>query len=95
MAENSCDTVGQCSPNRRFLGKCPRWSIWGDRRGVRMLWVLLDTYRAQEEGTTQRTPPRIEEGKVECVVEDFPMPGQATTLAWQQSSQNFVITDVE
>ncbi len=27
MAENSCDTVGQCSPNRRFLCKCPPWSI--------------------------------------------------------------------
>ena len=27
MAENSCDTVGQHSPNRRFLCKCPRWPI--------------------------------------------------------------------
>ena len=26
MAENSCDTVGQCSPNHRLLCKCPRWS---------------------------------------------------------------------
>ena len=31
----------------------------------------------------------------ECLVEDFPMDGQTTTLAWQQNSQNFVITDVE
>ena len=31
----------------------------------------------------------------ECVAADFPMPGQTTTLEWQQSQQNFVITDVE
>ena len=31
----------------------------------------------------------------ECIVEDFPMLGETVTLAWQQNSQNFVITDVE
>ncbi len=31
----------------------------------------------------------------ECVAEDFPYPGQSTRLEWQQTSQNFVITDVE
>lgn len=29
------------------------------------------------------------------MVADFPTPGQRVTLEWQQSSQNFVITDVE
>ena len=31
----------------------------------------------------------------ECVVEDFPMPGETVTLEWQQNSQNFVIIDNE
>ncbi len=31
----------------------------------------------------------------ECTVADFPMDGQTTTLAWQETSQNFVITDLE
>ena len=31
----------------------------------------------------------------ECVVEDFPSPGERVRLAWQQTSQNFVITAVE
>ena len=31
----------------------------------------------------------------ECVVEDFPVPGETVTLEWQQNSQNFVITAVE
>ena len=31
----------------------------------------------------------------ECTVEDFPTLGRTTSLAWQQSSQNFVITAVE
>ena len=30
-----------------------------------------------------------------CVVEDFPSPGERVTLMWQQSQQNFVITDVQ
>ena len=29
----------------------------------------------------------------ECVVEDFPLLGKTVTLAWQQTSQNFVITE--
>ena len=29
----------------------------------------------------------------ECVVDDFPMPGETVLLEWQQNSQNFVITD--
>ena len=31
----------------------------------------------------------------ECVVKDFPSPGETVTLEWQQNSQNFVVTDVE
>ncbi len=31
----------------------------------------------------------------ECIAEDFPLPGETTALEWQQSWQNFVITDVE
>ncbi len=31
----------------------------------------------------------------ECVVEDFPSPGERVTLEWQQNQQNFVITGVE
>ena len=31
----------------------------------------------------------------ECVVEDFPMPGETVTVEWQQNSQNFVITAIE
>ena len=33
----------------------------------------------------------VREAEGECVVEDFPMPGETVTLEWQQSSQNFVI----
>ena len=31
----------------------------------------------------------------DCVVEDFPAAGEAVQLEWQQSSQNFVITQIE
>ena len=29
-----------------------------------------------------------------CMAEDFPMMGESTTLEWEQSTQNFVITGV-
>ena len=31
----------------------------------------------------------------ECVVADFPSPGESVTLEWQQNSQNFVVTNIE
>ena len=31
----------------------------------------------------------------ECLVEDFPEMGETVTLAWQQTSQNFVLVEVE
>ena len=31
----------------------------------------------------------------ECLVADFPMPGETVLLVWQQNSQNFVIAGVE
>ena len=31
----------------------------------------------------------------ECMVADFPTTGETVTLAWQQNSQNFVLTAVE
>ena len=37
----------------------------------------------------------VREAEGECVVEDFPMPGETVTLEWQQNSQNFVIIDNE
>ena len=37
----------------------------------------------------------LRDAEGECVADDFPLAGQTTTLEWQQSSQNFVITDVE
>ena len=45
------------------------------------------------EGDQQEFLRDVDEG--ECVVEDFPMLGESTRLEWQQTQQNFVITDVQ
>lgn len=37
----------------------------------------------------------LEGAAASCTVADFPSAGQSTTLEWEQSLQNFVITDVE
>ena len=35
----------------------------------------------------------VREVEGECVVEDFPSPGERVTLVWQQTSQNFVMAE--
>lgn len=37
----------------------------------------------------------LRDAEGECVVPDFPMGGETVTLAWQQNSQNFVVTAID
>ncbi|MCY4389552.1 MAG: hypothetical protein OXC18_20845 [Desulfurellaceae bacterium] len=38
--------------------------------------------------------PFVRELVGECVVEDFPGPGETVQLEWQQGQQNFIMTEV-
>ena len=88
-----------CGDTDNGFGLLFNWNLLGD--GEHTVVALVDEEelgRAVVRVTTVGTGAEEEflrgaEG--ECVVEDFPMVGETVTLEWQESSQNFVITDVQ
>ena len=93
------DTETVCGDTDNGFGLLFNWNRLGDREhevvayadGVELGWatVRVTTVGEGEEEEFLR------DAEGECVVDDFPTAGQTTTLEWQQTSQNFVITDVE
>ena len=88
------DTLGACGDTDNGFGLLFNWNLLGD--GEHDVVAFVD---GEELGraTVRVTTLGVEflrgvEG--ECVVADFPTLGETVTLEWQQSSQNFVITDV-
>ena len=93
------DTLGACGNTDNGFGLLFNWNRLGDGEHTVIAYVdNVELGRATVRVTTVGEGAEEEflrgaEG--ECVVEDFPMPGEKVTLEWQQNSQNFVITDVE
>ena len=89
------DTRDACGDTDNGFGLLFNWNLLGDGEhevvayvdGAELGWATVTVTTLGEEFV------RGAEG--ECVVEDFPLPGQTVTLEWQQTSQNFVVTDVE
>ena len=88
-----------CGDTDNGFGLLFNWNLLGDgEHTVRALVDEEELGRAVVRVTTVGTGEEEEflrDAEGECVVEDFPMPGETVTLDWQQSWQNFVITDVE
>ena len=85
------DTESMCGDTANGFGLLFNWNLLGE--GEHEVVAFVD---AEELGrATVRVTTLGEEflrgAEGECVVEDFPMPGETVTLEWQQSSQNFVI----
>ena len=89
------DTREVCGDVDNGFGLLFNWNLLGDGEHTVVAWVdAVELGRATVRVTTLGHEfLRGAEG--ECTVEDFPAMGQAVTLEWQQTSQNFVITDVE
>ncbi len=93
------DTVDACGDTDNGFGLLFNWNRLGDGEHEVIAYVDdLELGRATVRVTTLGAGAEEEflrgaEG--ECVAEDFPMPGETTTLEWQQNQQNFVMTDVE
>ena len=93
------DTQAACGDTDNGFGLLFNWNLLGD--GEHAVVASVDGAelgRATVRVTTLGAGAEEEflrgaEG--ECVVADFPLPGQTVTLEWQQTSQNFVMTDVE
>ena len=89
------DTEEACGDTANGFGLLFNWNLLGE--GAHEVVAFID---GEELGraTVRVTTLGVEfvrDVEGECMVEDFPMPGEAVTLAWQQNSQNFVITEVE
>ena len=89
------DTLDTCGDTDNGFVLLLNWNLLDD--GEHTVTALVDGVELGRT-TVQVTTLGQEfvEGAVgECVAEDFPHVGQSTLLEWRQTSQNFVITDVE
>ena len=89
------DTQGDCGDTDNGFGLLFNWNrLWDGEHTVIAYVDNVELGRATVRVTTLGYEfLRGAEG--ECVVEDFPRPGQSVLLEWQQTSQNFIITAVE
>ena len=89
------DTQAVCGDTDNGFGLLFNWNLLGDGEHTVLATVDgIELGRARVRVTT--LGEEFVRGTVgECVVEDFPSPGEAVTLTWQQNQQNFVITAVE
>ncbi len=89
------DTLDVCGDTANGFGLLFNWNLLGDGEHA----VIATVDGTELARTTVRVTTLGEEfvrGAVgECVVADFPTVGETVTLKWQQTSQNFVITQVE
>ena len=86
------DTEETCGDTDNGFGLLFNWNLLDDGEHVVVAYVDdTELGRATVRVTTLGEEfLRGVEG--ECVVDDFPMLGETVTLEWQQTSQNFVIT---
>ena len=87
------DTVGACGDTDNGFGLLFNWNLLGD--GEHEVVALAD---GEEVGRAVVRVTTLGEEFVRgaagaCEVADFPMPGETVTLEWQESQQNFVMTD--
>ena len=89
------DTAATCGDADTGFGLLFNWNLLGD--GVHTVVALADgaeVGRATVRVTTLGEE-FVQDVTGECVVKDFPSPGERVRLVWLPSRQNFVITEVE
>ena len=93
------DTQAVCGDTDNGFGLLFNWNLLSDGEHEVVAFVDgIELGRATVRVTTVGTGAEAEflrDVEGECMVEDFPLPGEMVTLAWQQNSQNFVVTEVQ
>ena len=93
---NRIDTTGVCGDSNNGFGLLFNWNLLGDgTHTVRALADGVEFDRATFTVTTLGKEFVRGAEKRTCEVLDFPAPGETVTLKWQESMQNFVITDYQ
>ena len=90
------DTTGVCGDSNNGFGLLFNWNLLGD--GTHTVRALADGVEFDSATFTVTTLGReFVRGaeKRTCEVQDFPTRGETVTLEWQESMQNFVITEYQ
>ena len=89
------DTQDACGDTDNGFGLLFNWNRLGDGEHAVVAYVDGEELGRATVRVTTLGEEFLRDVAGECVVEDFPSEGETVTLEWQQSSQNFVLTDVE
>ena len=89
------DTIAVCGDTDNGFGLLFDWNLLGDGEHEVVAYVDGDEFGRATVQVTTLGEEFLQGATGECVVRDFPLAGETTTLEWQQSSQNFVIVAVE
>ena len=87
------DTEDTCGDTANGFGLLFNWNLLGD--GEYEVVALVDGVELDRATVTVTTlgAEFLKDVAGQCEVPDFPSVGEAVTLTWQESGQNFVITD--
>ena len=89
------DTQDVCGDTDNGFGLLFNWNLLGDGAHTVVAYVDDEEFGRATVRVTTLGVAFVRGIAGECVVPDFPLPGETVTLAWQQNQQNFVITQVE
>ena len=89
------DSQGVCGDTDNGFGLLFNWNLLGD--GEHTVVALVDGVELGRATVTVRTfgEEFMRGATGRYILEDFPTPGRSVTVEWEQSQQNFVITDIE
>ena len=88
------DTLDACGDTGNGFGLLFNWNLLRDGEHEVIAYVDGEELGRATVRVTTLGVEFLRGVEGECVVADFPTLGETVTLEWQQSSQNFVITDV-
>ena len=89
------DTQDVCGDTDNGFGLLFNWNLLGDGEHAVIASVDGEEFGRATVRVTTLGVEFLRGVAGECVVDDFPSPGETVTLEWQETSQNFVITDLE
>jgi len=85
------DTAESCGDTDNGFGLLFNWNRLGEGDHEIVAYVDNSELGRATVRVTTLGAEFLEEVAGECVVEDFPSPGERVTVEWQQNNQNFVI----
>ncbi len=89
------DTAEVCGDTDNGFGLLFKWNRLGDGQHTVRAYADGEEFAHNTFNVTTLGEEFATDLQKAHAIEDFPTPGQTTTIAWQEAQQNFVITGVE